>query len=1085
MCSKSTSERLRKCLNHHKEKPNSVIKAVARCFVPTIVIIVVLSLINVVGEMISPYLLEQMIDFIDSGKKQPITDQIYKGSILMIAMVLVDTCTTFLMTNIDYQTSVIGGQSIAALDTLIYEKVLKLSSKSCKAFTQGKFMNLLQNDCIKVANIMSGIADGVDLIATFIMSIMMLFNFLGFVAIGGVCICVISIIVNYILVRIANNYQDRTMKLKDERIRKTTEAFQYIRILKMYGLADLFHQIIGDARKKEVNATQRRRCISGFLTAALYLLPKLISVGTFVIYATFYEHISLGVVFATISVFNTISTPIRLIPLWINAIIDCYISNKRLNEFLECEEVPGIYKELSKDMEDTLAIEINGCDFTWTELKKSKLDNNILDKNKDIVININSSVIEDHKNETIKKKEHELPLLDKQRKTSETPDKSSQDNNDSHKNKPIHLSPMHYSPSVIPSSRSNDELAPLRNDGRSPSSGTPLVSSNKSSENENQEITSPQNVKGISEETKIHANSEKNKQKPDYNDKELIPLKEDEKSKSENNFELRKIKLKVKRAELVFIIGEIGSGKSSLLQALMGELKMSLSDDITNNLEVIGEELNPLSEKSQKELQSNLINKAGNFAYVEQQPWMQNATIRDNITFISEFEDKKYHETIKLCELEEDFFMLPAGDLTEIGERGINISGGQKARISLARAVYSDQDIYLLDDPLSALDTTVKRKIFYNCIMKKLADKTRIIASNCMDFLDEADRILVLDKGQIVFDGNYQEYINQDKFVSSINKIGPKVRESHISENALDSSLSENIDLDENSKISSGKIISQEGHVTTGVSFSVYKRYFNALGGPKFFILLSIVMASWVACATIGDYLLGKWADTELNDNQGNLYLIMNFLLALGTVFFYAMRKLVSYIYSMRASKKLHKNMLTKILNAPVNLFFDVTPLGRLINRMSNDLETVDIEIPTDIENIFVGFWNLIGALVITIILVYWSLLPIPFCAIAFIYYLRSYLSLQRNFSRLEKVSRSPIMLYGEELYRGASTVRAYQAQGKCISKAHKLFDNYLKWHIHIAGLKGWADLRMQIVSIIMNAMTLIFVVFLISKSQK
>ena len=144
-------------------------------------------------------------------------------------------------------------------------------------------------------------------------------------------------------------------------------------------------------------------------------------------------------------------------------------------------------------------------------------------------------------------------------------------------------------------------------------------------------------------------------------------------------------------------------------------------------------------------------------AYVQQQPWIQNKSIKENILFGIEYNEARYKETIKICELKRDLEILPAGDLTEIGEKGINLSGGQKARVGLARAVYSDREIFLMDDPISALDANVKKKIFKNVFMSKFKLKTRVLVTHAVDFLHLVDRIILLKQGRIVFQGPYED----------------------------------------------------------------------------------------------------------------------------------------------------------------------------------------------------------------------------------------------------------------------------------------------------------------------------------------
>ena len=187
---------------------------------------------------------------------------------------------------------------------------------------------------------------------------------------------------------------------------------------------------------------------------------------------------------------------------------------------------------------------------------------------------------------------------------------------------------------------------------------------------------------------------------------------------------LKDITLRVKQGEFVCIIGEIGSGKSSLLNSLIGDLKyVSMKELRANSLR---------TSHWLRDSEKSAVTIRGSVGYVQQVPWIQNQSIRENILFGYEFDKERYEEAVRLCELERDLEQLPGGDLTEIGERGINISGGQKARVSLARAVYSDADIMLMDDPLSALDANVRKKIFLNCLLEKFKNKTRILVTHAL-----------------------------------------------------------------------------------------------------------------------------------------------------------------------------------------------------------------------------------------------------------------------------------------------------------------------------------------------------------------
>ncbi|XP_066909114.1 ATP-binding cassette sub-family C member 3-like, partial [Halyomorpha halys] len=196
---------------------------------------------------------------------------------------------------------------------------------------------------------------------------------------------------------------------------------------------------------------------------------------------------------------------------------------------------------------------------------------------------------------------------------------------------------------------------------------------------------------------------------------------------------LRNLNLRVKPGSLVAVVGAVGSGKSSFLSAFLGEMHKV----------------------------SGRVNTKGSIAYVPQLAWIQNCTLQDNILFGRNLDNKRYHKVIEACALKADLEMLPGGDQTEIGEKGINVSGGQKQRISLARAVYSDCDVYFLDDPLSAVDSHVGKHIFENVIGPNgvLRNKTRLLVTHSITFLPETDMIFVLKDGSVSEVGTYRELL--------------------------------------------------------------------------------------------------------------------------------------------------------------------------------------------------------------------------------------------------------------------------------------------------------------------------------------
>lgn len=219
--------------------------------------------------------------------------------------------------------------------------------------------------------------------------------------------------------------------------------------------------------------------------------------------------------------------------------------------------------------------------------------------------------------------------------------------------------------------------------------------------------------------------------------------------KSEIKVHLKNISLEIKKGELVAIIGEVGSCKSTLLNAFLNNL-IPLNNNKKGNITINGE-----------------------ISYITQCPWIRNETLRNNILFLREYNEIKYNKIIDVCQLKQDIDVLSNGDSTEIGEKGINLSGGQKARVALARAMYSDSDIYLFDDPLSALDAHVGDSIFRECILKELKSKTRVLVTNAYQFLSYMDKVIYMKDGEIKYIGSYDELVKKG-FIDKANQAEEK-----------------------------------------------------------------------------------------------------------------------------------------------------------------------------------------------------------------------------------------------------------------------------------------------------------------------
>ncbi|XP_064537334.1 multidrug resistance-associated protein 1 isoform X3 [Drosophila montana] len=560
----------------------------------------------------------------------------------------------------------------------------------------------------------------------------------------------------------------------------------------------------------------------------------------------------------------------------------------------------------------------------------------------------------------------------------------------------------------------------------------------------------------------------------------------------EDETTLKNINMQVPKNNLVAIVGTVGSGKSSVIQALLGEMEKI----------------------------SGTVNTVGKMAYVPQQAWIQNATVRDNILFGKPYDRKRYNKVIDACALRTDIEILSAGDLTEIGEKGINLSGGQKQRISLARAVYHDADLYLLDDPLSAVDAHVGKHIFEEVIGPKgmLAKKTRVLVTHGITFLPQTDKIYVMKMGEISENGTYAELLkNRGAFADflmqhlqegeeeeeELNQIKRQLSQTDPAlvapfEKAIllarTESLSDSISVtsadslmggslrrrakrqnsyDSNASAASlkkkqeveGKLIETEKSQTGGVDFAVYKHYIKSVG---IFLSIATLVLNFVFQAfQIGSNLwLTQWSnDKAVEHDTGlrNMYLGVYGAFGFGQVatsFFSTLALSLGCIYS---AAYLHETVLHSVFRWPMELF-DMTPLGRVVNRFSKDVDTCDNTLPQNLRASVSQFFAVLATIVV--ISISTPIFLAVIVPIAFIYYFaqRFYVATSRQLMRLESVSRSPIYSHFGETVTGASTIRAYTVQDRFIDESDNKVDKnqVCKYPSLIAN--RWLAVRLEMV---------------------
>ncbi len=379
-------------------------------------------------------------------------------------------------------------------------------------------------------------------------------------------------------------------------------------------------------------------------------------------------------------------------------------------------------------------------------------------------------------------------------------------------------------------------------------------------------------------------------------------------------FKLRDMDFTVGRNELLAIIGGVGSGKSSVLAALAGDMRKTSGD----------------------------ITMGASRAFCPQYAWIQNATVRENVLFGKDYNQEWYDKVIDACALRPDLEMLPNGDQTEIGERGITVSGGQKQRLNIARAIYFNSDIVLMDDPLSAVDAHVGRHIFDNAICGLLKDKCRILATHQLHVLSRCDRIIWMQEGHIetidTFDNLMRDNEAFQKLMASTAQEEVIDEEDHVNDDEVED---EKKDAKKKKKSKPGMALMQvEERAVKSVSWGIYAAYIRASGtmlnGPIILFLLVISQ-----CANIATSLwLSYWVSDRFGMSSGQYIGIYAALGVIQALLMFAFSVTLS-IFGTNASKIMLQRAMTRVLRAPMS-FFDTTPLGRITNRFSKDIDIMD-----------------------------------------------------------------------------------------------------------------------------------------------
>ncbi|KAI3955754.1 hypothetical protein MKW98_006114, partial [Papaver atlanticum] len=517
---------------------------------------------------------------------------------------------------------------------------------------------------------------------------------------------------------------------------------------------------------------------------------------------------------------------------------------------------------------------------------------------------------------------------------------------------------------------------------------------------------------------------------------------------------LNGIQLKVERGMKVAICGTVESGKSRLLSCILGEIPKT----------------------------SGEVRISGTKAYVPQSPWIFTGSVRDNILFGNPYDKVRYERIIRACALTKNLELFQAGDLTEIGERGINMSRDQK----LARAAYQDADIYILDDPFSAVDAHTGSQLFEECLMGILKDKTVIYVTNQVEFLPAADLTLMMQEGKIIQAGRFEELLKQNvgfellvgahsealNTILNVENSSRMLKKVHASvENDIHTTTNEQFPKVKEDNLSQeiiekgGRLTQKEERENGSIGKEVYWTYLTMVWGGPLVPVIVLAQISFDALQMGSNYWIA-WASPVTTNSKPvvemNIMFLVYLLIRLASSICILSRQLLVSTVGIQTSQKLFMSMLHSVFRAPMS-FFDSTRTGRILSRASTDQSVLDLELAKRIGSCAFSISRLLGTVAL-MSQVAWQ---------------QYYTPTARELARLSGIQKAPILHHFAESLAGVAIIRAYNQENHFMEMNLRLIDNQSRPWFHNEAAIEWLSFRLNILSNLVFAFSLVILVSL------
>ena len=1021
-----------------KTKSSPLIKALIKGNAKRLFLVFLGSLAVAVFDSLNILLYSQVVDNLDKSENSKPMFTLFTSMALLLVNYFI---YTIIFRSNETYTAIFSYKLISQLDVLLYDKLLRISPYS--NISEGSLVNFIQSDAESFGEFFTYTPATLVLPFQILFFIYILFNFFGFSFIFGIITLILIFFIFASLQKIRAKYQKEIMTKKDRRMSTTTQAFEMIKIIKLYSWEDYFLNKIRKEREEELEYFKKVQIVSLFIDSITWSIGPILSFVSVFSYNLFNEPMEMSKLLTSLYIFHNLTDPLFLIPEYINGLMDSLLSLKRLEAFLFSKEYQPLQMLHKKNL-NSININLEHKIFSKSKISSNSnysgnsFSSNKKNSNNNMINEVILEVKEEHdyfgSNNSIKeindeeivididdiefgiiKKEEEFIIV-------EDEDESDQDDDDD-KDKD--------------SSDSEVELDDL--DG-----GKHNLKSKKEKllhqpSRENIQLKKKKKKKKIPEE-KITGTV-------------VVPL-------------LKNIKLQIKRGDLIGIIGEFGSGKTCLFNAIL------------NNLDILNG-------------QNKKIILNGSIAYVPQKSWILNDTMRNNIIFNSPYDEKKYQKIVNICQLEPDFELLQLGDLTPISDKGDNLSGGQKTRLTIARAVYSDADIYLFDDPFSALDAYVGKNIFDNVIKDYLKGKTILIITHALQYLPMMDYVIKMNEGKIEYFGNvedaekqkfYEEFVNANKshiFLESINNYAKnkKNKKNKKPKTEFESEYSESEKFLDKIKIRKKKFQlvtkKKEYKYHKASKYEILKIVFSYSGGCCIFFSIILFNIFWKVTDSGSDFIITNWTTSE-GEKTDKLFVYYLSTKIISIIFIFI--KSFVIVYSLITfNRNIHETLIYRLLRAPVNLFHNLVNKSHIINRFSKDLSN-SVKYFWSLNSSLIVLFHIINGIIISSILFWQVIFIIPFLVFLDIYLYNYYIQCGKSLNALETYTRVPILTGVKETLSGITSIRAYDFKEIFQKIYHKRIHNFYRVLVYQVGCSSWFALNVDLVSFCFLFCILLFI---------